>query len=172
MSGFLPGPYLSCDRLRRHFRLLTAPGRVFLLTLLLGGSACSRPQPEQLAALRAGREAATPCQERFHEESQTYADCVRYVARSKASGASGGTPQHDWFRLGALYTGWVHADMVGQQGDAPADQAAHTLLGEALQLQQQLHATDAQLCELVGVPCANLDNRKHELLGAAPAKPG
>lgn len=169
MSGFLPGPYLSCDRLRRHFRLLTAPGRVFLLTLLLGGSACSRPQPEQLAALRAGREAATPCQERFHEESQTYADCVRYVARSKASG---GTPQHDWFRLGALYTGWVHADMVGQQGDAPADQAAHTLLGEALQLQQQLHATDAQLCELVGVPCANLDNRKHELLGAAPAKPG
>lgn len=172
MSGFLPGPHLSCDRLRRRFRLLTAPGRVILATLLLGGTACSRPQPEQLAALRAGRDAATPCQERFHEESQTYADCVRYVAQSKAFNASAGIAQRDWFRLGALYTGWVHADMVGQQGDAPADLAAHTLLGEALQLQQQLHVTDAQLCELVGVPCANLGNRRHELLGAAPAKPG
>lgn len=169
MSGFLPGLYLSCDKLRGRFRLLTAPGRVILVMLLLGGTACSRPQQEQLAALRAGRDAATPCQERFHEESQTYADCVRYVAQSKASG---GAPQRDWFRLGALYTGWVHADMVGQQGDAPADQAARTLLGEALQLQQQLHVGDAQLCELVGVPCANLDNRRRELLGAAPAKPG
>ena len=139
------------------------------LALLTGLAACSRPLPEQLAALRGGRDAATPCQERFHEESQTYADCVLYVAQAAAHGNM--AAHHDWFRLGALYTGWVSADMVGQQGDAPADRAAHQLLAEALKLQRQLHATDAQLCELVGVPCAALDNRKRELLAAAPAHP-
>jgi hypothetical protein len=36
---------------------------------------------------------------------------------------------------------------------------------------RQLRVTDAQLCELVGVPCAVLENRRRELLAAAPAHP-
>ena len=169
MNGFLPRRHLSCDRLRWHCRLLTAAGRGLGLALVSGLAACSRPAPEQLGALRGGRDAAQPCQERFHEESQTYADCVRYVAQSSTHG--GDTPNQDWFRLGALYTGWVHADLIGQQGDAPADKAARQLLGEALELQRQLHAGDAQMCELVGIPCATLANRKQELLAAAPPNP-
>lgn len=128
-------------------------------------SACSAATPQQLKALQAGRDAAMPCQERFHEESQTYADCVRYVAQQ----AVGDAQLRDWRRLGALYTGWVHADMVGQQGDAPADRAARQLLRESLQLQRRLRAGDAGLCELVGVPCATLEQRRRALLAAASA---
>lgn len=169
MIGFLPPDDLSCDKLRQRCRSLTAFCWATGPALLAGLAACSQPLPEQLAALRGGRDAATPCQERFHEESQTYADCVLYVAQSAAHGDM--ALHRDWFRLGALYTGWVSADMVGRQGDAPADRAAHELLGEALKLQRQLHATDAQLCELVGVPCATLENRRRELLAVAPARP-
>ncbi|MDE0855081.1 MAG: hypothetical protein OSA97_11740 [Nevskia sp.] len=130
-------------------------------------AACEGASP-QAAALRAGRDAVMPCQERFHEQSQTYADCVRYVTQSAAR--RGETAQYaDWFRLGGLYTGWVHADLVGQQGDAPAAQAARELLREALPLQQQLRSGDAQLCELEGIPCATLLNRRRELLGPATA---
>ena len=169
MNGFPSRPHLNCDKLRRCCRLLTAVGQGIGLFLLLGMAACSRPQPQQLAALRGGRDAATPCQERFHEESQTYADCVSYVAQSAAHRNM--AVDRDWFRLGALYTGWVDADMVGQQGDAPAGRAARQLLAEALKLQRQLRASDAELCELVGVPCAALDHRKRELLAVAPANP-
>ena len=166
MKGFLPGRHLSCERLRQRCRSLTAGGRSGgLILAVIGVAGCAQAAAPQAAALRSGRDAAMPCQERFHEESQTYADCVRYVTQS---GARGAAPYGDWYRLGALYTGWVHADLVGQQGDAPADQAARQLLHEALQLQQRLQASDAQLCELVGVPCATLLNRRRELLGATP----
>jgi hypothetical protein len=133
-----------------------------LLTAVLPGvlAACSAATPQQLAALRAGRDAAVPCQERFHEESQTYADCVRYVGQQALADPA----VRDWRRLGALYTGWVHADLVGQQGDGPADRAARLLLGEALALQQRLRARDAALCELVERPCAALEERRRALL--------
>lgn len=163
MSGFLPPWHLSRRSLRGRCRLLTGAGAA--LAAALGLSGCSGASEEQLAALRAGRDAVTPCQERFHEESQTYADCARYVSQQ----AQGDARVREWRRLGALYTGWVHADMVGQQGDAPANQAARMLLGEALPLQKQLHAGDATLCEMVGVPCATLAERRRELL--APPQP-
>jgi hypothetical protein len=132
-----------------------------LLLALLAVSACSGgATPPQLAALREGRDAATPCRERFHEESQTYADCARYVAQQASSNAG----YQDWRRLGALYTGWISADMVGQQGDVPADRAARQLLGEALQLQRRLGARDADLCGVAGLPCATMDERRRELL--------
>ncbi len=139
-----------------------APG---LATVLLGClAACSSASPQQLAALRAGRDAVMPCQERFHEESQTYADCARYVAQQ----AQGDPAVRDWRRLGALYTGWVHADLVGQQGDAPADHAARLLLTEALDLQRRLQAREAMLCQLVEQSCAALEERRRAL-SAAPA---
>jgi len=134
-----------------------------LSTVLLGClSACSGASPQQLAALRAGHDAVMPCQERFHEESQTYADCARYVAQQ----AQGDPVVRDWRRLGALYTGWVQADLVGQQGDAPAAEAARLLLGEALQLQRRLRLRDAALCRLVEQPCAALEERRRVLLPA------
>ncbi len=133
--------------------------------VLLGSlDGCSGTTPPQMAALRAGRDAVMPCRERFHEESQTYADCARYVAQQ----AAGDPALRDWRRLGALYTGWVHADLVGQQGDAPADQAARTLLRETLPLQRQLRVSDAVLCQVVDAPCAALAERSRALL-AAPA---
>jgi hypothetical protein len=132
----------------------------------VGLSACAGAAREQLVALRAGNDAATPCQERFHEESQTYADCVRYVSQQK----QGAEDLRDWRKLGALYTGWVHADMVGMQGDAPSAAAARALLGEALDLQRRLGAGDATLCALVVVPCPLLKERRKELL--APPAPG
>jgi len=134
-----------------------------LTAVLLGLGGCSGATPQQQAALRAGRDAAVPCQERFHEESQTYADCVRYVAQQ----ALGDPAVRDWRRLGALYTGWVSADLVGRQGDAPADRAARQLLDEALELQRRLQAPDPALCELVGQPCAALRQRRRALLAPA-----
>lgn len=129
--------------------------------ILLGMAACSGPDGTQLQALRSGRDAVLPCQERFHEQSQTYVDCVRYVAQA---GSKDLTPALlAWRRLGALYTGWVHADLVGQQGDAPAAAGARTLLREARTLQQQLQAPQPALCDLVGIPCARIDNRMQEL---------
>lgn len=153
MNGFLPRRHLSDGSLRRRCRLLTT---ALLVTGLTG---CEPATPQQQQALRAGRDAVVPCQERFHEESQTYADCVRYVAQQ----ALGDPAVRDWRRLGALYTGWVRADLVGQQGDAPADRAARTLLAEALGLQQRLGARDGLLCELVERPCVALDERRREL---------
>ena len=167
MSGFLPRRHLNGGSLRWRCRLLTGAGRGLGAVLFGCLTACSGATQQQLEALRAGRDAAMPCQERFHEESQTYADCVRYVAQQ----ALGEAPVRDWRRLGALYTGWVHADLVGQQGDAPAGQAARMLLHEALPLQKQLRVSDAILCEAVGVPCAALEQRARELL-AAPSHTG
>lgn len=160
MDRLLPCGNLTVEKLRLRGRSLTAV-RHGLLFLVLAVSAChGGATPPQLAALREGRDAATPCRERFHEESTTYADCARYVAQQAA-----GNPRYqDWRRLGALTTGWVSADMVGQQGDAPADSAARQLLGEALQLQRRLGARDADLCELVGLPCAAMGERRRVLL--------
>lgn len=133
------------------------------MLVLSGLAACAGAAgtPEQrLEALRAGRDAALPCQERFHEESQTYADCVRYVSQQRL----GAEALRDWRKLGALSLGWVHADLVGQQGEAPAALAARQLLNEALDLQQRLGASDAQLCELVQMDCALLAQQRRDLL--------
>jgi hypothetical protein len=160
MNGFLPLPHSSLEKLRWRCRLLTGLGLGAALLLC----ACSGATAPQQAALREGRDAVTPCRERFHEESTTYADCAYYVAQQAGSNSQ----YREWRQLGALYTGWVSADMVGQQGDAPADGAARRLLRDALELQQRLQARDADLCGLVGVPCPNLRERRQELLSPRP----
>lgn len=121
-------------------------------------AAATTPNTEQWQALRAGRDAVVPCSERFHEQGDTYAECVRYVAdRSPASVQA-------WHRLGALYSAWVVADLVAQQqGDADAQAAALHLLHEAETLQKELHVDDAPLCRLVEKSCDWLAVRKREI---------
>ncbi len=131
--------------------------------------ACSRIDPTQAAALAAGRDAVVPCQERFHEQSRTYADCARYIANRKS--ASTATATHDWRRLGALTAAWITADRVGQLGDAEANGSARQLVAEATQLQQQMKVADATLYALLGMPRGNFNNRRKDLLDSAPVAP-
>lgn len=110
--------------------------------------------------MRGGRDAAVPCIERFHDQGQTYAECVRHVAAQR--GAPG------LRRLGALTQGWFTADLVAQQtadGDAPA--AARALLTDADALQRQLGVPDAALCTVLEQDCATLRRRRHAVRAAA-----
>lgn len=156
----------SGGRLRGAYRgmteqLLYVTGTMLaLLSLLLAG--CAQESAAAQQALRSGRDAALPCQERFHDQTQTYVECIRYVAGDSKNEMKAAA---DWHRLGAFYTGWVSADLLAQQGDREAEGVARELLSEALRLEKKLKADEAALCALVDLPCSTLKNRQRDLLG-------
>jgi hypothetical protein len=119
------------------------------LFLLCGCGSGERQQ----AALRAGRDAAAPCIERFHDQGHTYAECVRYVAGFGRAPAAQDDVLAPWQRLGALQAGWITAAQFAQAGDADGRAAAQRLLADAAALHRELHVQPRQLCALMPLDC-------------------
>ena len=135
------------------------------LALLIGAvtSAFSAPGKQDLKAIEhamaQGRNQVLPCRALIEHDAEELLPCVRYRMDSKGS-----TREDEARRLGAYFFGWVTADSAAAFSVQGAAQAASAMLAEMLTLQQRLSVKDEQLCALMDVSCAQVRNRKREML--------
>jgi hypothetical protein len=116
----------------------------------------------------AGRAAVQPCQERFHDQADSFGECVRYVDSSRQ-------PKDDtqpWWRLGAYEWAAVAAERAAQLGDADAEPGARLLAAEAAKLEAQLRISDEAVCRFLETPCPAMREARRLRLaeGEAPQR--
>ncbi len=133
------------------------------LTLALQASvanADARPASALADALQRGADQAATCQTQVEHDADELPGCVRARARTAA-----GTPRKlaDAHKLGALFRGWVIADIAAAYAVDGAEPAASALLRELLPLQHKLGVSDAALCRLMADSCRGLIERKQEV---------
>lgn len=118
------------------------------------------------SALQAGADQAASCQTQVDDDADELPGCVQARARAAA-----GTPARlaDAQRLGALFRGWVIADIAAAYAVAGAEPVAATLLGELRPLQRKLGVSDAALCALLRDGCRGVFERLREVERAAAA---
>lgn len=119
------------------------------------------------SALQAGADRAASCQTQVEDDADELPGCVQARARAPA-----GTPTRlaEAQRLGALFRGWVIADIAAAYAVAGAEPVAATLLGELRPLQRQLSVGDAALCALLRDGCHGIFERLREVERASAAK--
>lgn len=130
-------------------------------------AAAVAPTPFQ-AALQAGADAAAPCRQQIDDDAYEFLECVQVRARPAARRSR----LDDARRLGALFQGWVSADVAAGYAVEGAETAASTLLRVLLPLQKQLDVKDRTLCSLQEVSCVAIINRKREVLASPAFKAG
>ncbi|WP_428385346.1 hypothetical protein [Nevskia ramosa] len=149
---------------------MTAPislAVTLVLTLTLPANADARPAFGE--ALQQGADQAASCQVQIEHDADELPGCIQARARTAA-----GTPTRlaDAHRLGALFRGWVMADIAAAYAVDGAEPAASALLRELLPLQRKLGVSDAALCRLMADGCRGVIERKQEVLRSKTFRQG
>lgn len=152
--------------------MTTSISLAIVLALVLHAQASradSRPQSALTMALQYGADQAASCQEQVEHDADELPGCVQARAHS-----AGGTPRRlaEAQRLGALFRGWVIADIAAAYAVDGAEPAATALLHELLPLQRKLGVTDDALCGLLHDGCSGLIKRKREVARSAAFRLG
>lgn len=156
----------TARRLRSAAAATLAGLFVSLVALAAPPTAATKPTPLQ-AALSSGAEAAATCQSQIEHDAYELVGCVQ--ARANEHGALPPLLAQAC-GLGALFRGWVMADIAAAFAVDGAEAAATELMHALLPVQEKLGVSDPQLCELLPDSCPTVIHRKREVLAAPPFK--